>query len=713
MRKDNSEFKTKFISEAGSFLQNADYFAFVELQDFACYCIADGIDDEKKRKSAELAISSVINSFYSQTGMSKRLMKHYASVAHKELLKESHDIRLEASILILVTNYKKFRWVNVGNVRLHHIRNNKIINSSKDQSLSQNMAEQGEIPLDMIAEHEERHNLYCYLGMPGHFKPYVSPKIKLEDGDILTLCTRGIWENTGVPELLDAVEESSEPEEVCANLEDIILSQRMKWISNYTIACIYVNKIYKNPKREKIVKRIVAICIPILLIAVIFGVMLTVQHVKKENKIKQMWMQIEDGIVDMQQNGKILEDTNTLKQGAESYNGFQSSEDANKKSVKAAKPYIEVYNMLQDVQEKENKLEAGEEIEYLELYKDYARVLAIAKGKKYINNKLKEQDMDGQEDYEVSISGSVDLEYLNEEAKASFENIITKYEEKFDNIMLNAKLENVYNETNDMYDKAVDDDLEYISSAKKNTPYNFNNNEDLSNNIRYLENQQKKYEGTGEVDQRLESKISSLLSKLNSFKNSMIGAANEEIATDAEKKGQYSKALNALEKAEKAYKDAGNSDKANVCKSVSDEIEEKIKNDAAEKEENAAYDVFNLAEELLENEKYESAKTKYQDAKKKFAKLKDNSMVQECNSKITKIENILNAQEYEKTAEKAKEKGKYEEAKEQYDLAYEYYTDAGETEEAIKMKEKGTAMEEKTEESNLQVGQAETINQKH
>lgn len=48
MRKDNSVFKTKFISEPGSFLRNADYFAFVELQDYACYCIADGIDDEKK-----------------------------------------------------------------------------------------------------------------------------------------------------------------------------------------------------------------------------------------------------------------------------------------------------------------------------------------------------------------------------------------------------------------------------------------------------------------------------------------------------------------------------------------------------------------------------------------------------------------------------------------------------------------------------------------
>ena len=43
MRKENASFETKFISEAGSYLNNADYFAFVELKDYACYVIADGI----------------------------------------------------------------------------------------------------------------------------------------------------------------------------------------------------------------------------------------------------------------------------------------------------------------------------------------------------------------------------------------------------------------------------------------------------------------------------------------------------------------------------------------------------------------------------------------------------------------------------------------------------------------------------------------------
>ena len=43
MRKYNSSIKTAFLSEAGSQLSNNDYFGFVELDNYACYVIADGI----------------------------------------------------------------------------------------------------------------------------------------------------------------------------------------------------------------------------------------------------------------------------------------------------------------------------------------------------------------------------------------------------------------------------------------------------------------------------------------------------------------------------------------------------------------------------------------------------------------------------------------------------------------------------------------------
>lgn len=248
MRKENSDFSTKFISEAGSYLVNSDYFAFVELKDFACYVAADGIDPDEKKESAKLAVTTVIAEFSESPGMSAGKLRHYLKTAHEALLRESDEIRLEASIVIMLTDYKKAIWGHAGNSRLYWIRNGEIKLVTKDTSLTQRMADQEEVPLDQISAHAERNNLYTYLGQPGRFTPVVSAKKKLEDGDIFILMTRGVWENVGDAEIVDAVDGVSKAEDVCTGLEDVILSQRLDVIENYTIASVFINKIYKNPK---------------------------------------------------------------------------------------------------------------------------------------------------------------------------------------------------------------------------------------------------------------------------------------------------------------------------------------------------------------------------------------------------------------------------------------------------------------------------------
>lgn len=136
MRKENSVFRTKFISEPGCYIKNQDYFAFVELEDYACYCIADGIDEDSKRESAKIAVTSVITAFHENPGCSKRLAKHYMQVAHNELHRESKEARLEVSMVILLTDYKKALWISAGNTRLFGIRNGNIKWKTKDTSLS-------------------------------------------------------------------------------------------------------------------------------------------------------------------------------------------------------------------------------------------------------------------------------------------------------------------------------------------------------------------------------------------------------------------------------------------------------------------------------------------------------------------------------------------------------------------------------------------------
>ena len=60
MRRSNSEFQTLHISEEGQKLSNRDYFGYVEMDDFACYVLADSLDAEPSVNSARLAVESII-----------------------------------------------------------------------------------------------------------------------------------------------------------------------------------------------------------------------------------------------------------------------------------------------------------------------------------------------------------------------------------------------------------------------------------------------------------------------------------------------------------------------------------------------------------------------------------------------------------------------------------------------------------------------------
>ncbi|MCI1695995.1 PP2C family protein-serine/threonine phosphatase [Aneurinibacillus aneurinilyticus] len=259
MRKDNSEFKTAFLSEAGTFINNKDYFAFIELDDIACWVVAHGLDSDREVESAEMAVRSILGNFINNPTMSRMKIKKYMQEAHKLLQEESHRVRLKASLALVVTNYTKMIWAVAGNAKLYHFRNGRLNFKSKDQSLAQLMADEEEIPESQIEEHEERNNLLNYLGKPYDFKPIVSKKYQLTDGDVMVLGTPGLSEGVNSVEMLDTIREAKEPEDAVDTLEDVLLSKQKPIVNNYTAATIFVNKTYKeDPKKKiRIIKRIV------------------------------------------------------------------------------------------------------------------------------------------------------------------------------------------------------------------------------------------------------------------------------------------------------------------------------------------------------------------------------------------------------------------------------------------------------------------------
>ncbi len=269
MRRDNSDFKTNFISEAGTFANNKDYFAFIEFDDFACWVVANGIDSEEDIKSAEIAVKSIFADFSEMPTLSRRKIKKYILNAHKILEEESKNVRLKTSFMMVVTNYAKIVWAGAGNARLYHFRKGRFHFKSKDQSLAQMMAEAGQIDEYAIDTHEEKNNLTNYLGKPEAFKPFISKPFKLSDGDVIFLSTIGFWEKINSLEIAKGLKDAKEPFELLDYLEELFLGRQNKIVKNYTMAAIFANKVFKEAKKDHkgLFKKVAKVMLPILVIS--------------------------------------------------------------------------------------------------------------------------------------------------------------------------------------------------------------------------------------------------------------------------------------------------------------------------------------------------------------------------------------------------------------------------------------------------------------
>lgn len=381
MRKTNSKFITKFMSEPGSFLQNKDYFGFVELDKFAIYVIADGIDNDADLEGAKIAVETIISSFSERPSMKSGLLKRLLNLANKKLIEESKNFRLKVSLTIVVTDYVKARYALVGNTRFYLLRDGYIKDQSKDQSLTQQLVDQEKVQLDKVAQHEERNNLYCYLGQDEVIIPYISPKISIKKGDIIALTTKGIWENMDDGELIDGIAEAKEPQEAIDNIEDMLLVKQPQNLENYTLAVIFIEKIYENPQRRQKIKRTIFTLIPVILILAIIFSAFYYKRKQKIHQINEMNYYIE--------NAQVYAESNNFIRANEEYKNalsiaqklrLKDDRDLIDKFYKTTEAIINADELLQQ----ENYQKALEEYLLAKEKSYYADNL----GKNYIDNQL-------------------------------------------------------------------------------------------------------------------------------------------------------------------------------------------------------------------------------------------------------------------------------------------------------------------------------------
>ena len=246
-----------------------------------------------------------------------------------------------------------------GNTRLRLYRDGKKILATSDMSLSQRLVQDGEVAEDKLAEHEERNNLTSYLGME-KYSPFVSKKIKLSDGDIIALYTKGIWENVDEGEIGDVFEEAGdEPEEECNKVEDLLLSRQPENLDNYTFVAIYANKVFVDPNRKKNIKKIVMITLAIAAVILIAGIIIFLWRRDRAQKRADMELYFSNTVT-------YMEDHNFIRAKEECEKAIELAEKLKNKELKET--YNEYLICLEAVINADDLLERGNYLDAKEAY---------------------------------------------------------------------------------------------------------------------------------------------------------------------------------------------------------------------------------------------------------------------------------------------------------------------------------------------------------
>lgn len=110
-------------------------------------------------------------------------------------------------------------WAHAGDSRLYLIRAGKMIFRTRDHSRVQLLMDQGMINQAQAAKHPERNKVYSCLGGPQTPEITFSRKTPLETGDVLALCTDGVWGPLREESLILALNSANLIEAVPALLE--------------------------------------------------------------------------------------------------------------------------------------------------------------------------------------------------------------------------------------------------------------------------------------------------------------------------------------------------------------------------------------------------------------------------------------------------------------------------------------------------------------
>ena len=189
-------------SRQGKRSNNEDRIAYCYSRDALLMVVADGMGGHFYGEVAsQIAVQYLTNAFQrdAQPALGDPFLFLHRGLtnAHHAILDFCNEHKLKDSprttcVACVIQNNIAY-WAHVGDSRLFHMRRGRIVAQTRDHSRVRLLLDQGLITEAQAANHPEKNKVYSCLGGTQLPEMEFSRKTPLESGDVLVLCTDGLW----------------------------------------------------------------------------------------------------------------------------------------------------------------------------------------------------------------------------------------------------------------------------------------------------------------------------------------------------------------------------------------------------------------------------------------------------------------------------------------------------------------------------------------
>lgn len=189
-------------SRQGGRANNEDRTTYCYSRDALMMAVADGMGGHHYGEvAAQIAIQTLADTFQREArpllADPFRFLQKSLTNAHHAILDYTAQHRLKdtprTTCVACIVQDNVAYWAHTGDSRLYLMRNGRVIAQTKDHSRIRVLIEEGMITEAQAAVHPDRNKIYSCLGSPTSPEIEFSRKTPLEHGDILLLCTDGLW----------------------------------------------------------------------------------------------------------------------------------------------------------------------------------------------------------------------------------------------------------------------------------------------------------------------------------------------------------------------------------------------------------------------------------------------------------------------------------------------------------------------------------------